>query len=149
MYKRIMAAVDENFATGPVLETAIAMAAQSRARLAVCYALDHTVFARREGQVLLANSVEQIESDMHGPAQEVVDRAAEAARASGLEVDTRIVESEKETVADMLARAALEWQADLLVVGMHRLGVERFFVASVAEALAKKATTSLLLVRSA
>lgn len=48
-------------------------------------------------------------------------------RAAGLEVDVRVVQSEASNVAEMLASAAAEWQADLLVLGSHsQRGIDRF-----------------------
>jgi nucleotide-binding universal stress UspA family protein len=81
-------------------------------------------------------------------AQGFLGKAAETARAAGVEVETKLIESEQKHVSDMLAEAAAEWKADLLIVGTHgRRGMERFFVGSVAERLVRKAETSLLLVR--
>ena len=150
MYQRIMVAIDDSFATSSVLATAINLAKLSGARLAICHALDQTLFAQKMGEIMLSNSVAEIEKNLRGGAQAFVDQAAELARAAGVEVETRIIESEAKQVAEMLAEAASEWHADLLVVGSHgRRGIDRFFVGSVAERLVQKANTSLLLVRPA
>ena len=137
MYQRIMVAIDDSFATSKVLATAINLAQLSGARLAICHALDQTLFAQKMGEIMLSSSVTAIESTLRGEAQSFVDQAAELARGAGLCVDTRLIESEAKQVAEMLAEAASEWQADLLVVG------------SVAERLVQKASSSLLLVRPA
>jgi nucleotide-binding universal stress UspA family protein len=150
MYKRIMVAIDDSFATSKVLESAIESARQHNAKLAICHALDETIFAQREAAIMLSKSVTQVTLNLKESAQEFVGKAAEIARAAGVEVEEIIVESEVGHVAEMLANAAAEWQADLLVVGTHsRRGLERFFVGSVAEQLVSKATTSLLLIRKA
>ena len=48
----------------------------------------------------------------------------------------------------MIADAAAQWNADLIVVGTHgRRGIERMLVGSVAENLVRLCTISLLLVR--
>ena len=48
----------------------------------------------------------------------------------------------------MIAAAAAEWRADLLVAAAHnRRGIERLFVGSFAEQLVRKVGASLLLVR--
>jgi len=148
MYKRIMVAIDDSFATSKVLTAAIELAVQQGARLAICHAIDETIFAQREAAIMLSSSVGQVTRNLKNSAQEFVDQAAEMVRKAGVEFETLIVESELGHVADMLAQASAEWQADLLVVGTHgRRGVERFFVGSVAEKLVSKASTSLLLVR--
>lgn len=148
MYKRIMVAVDESFMTNRVLDTAIDLAKASGAQLAICHAVDETIFAHREVEMMLPNSVGKAEYKMRLGAQGFLGKAAETARAAGVEVETKLIESEQKHVSDMLAEAAAEWKADLLIVGTHgRRGMERFFVGSVAERLVRKAETSLLLVR--
>jgi len=151
MYQRIMVAIDDSFATSSVLATAIEMAKQSGACLAICHAVDETLFAQKMGEIMLSNSVKSIENSLRGEAQAFVDQAAGLARAAGVAVETRLIASEAKQVADMLAQAASEWQADLLVVGSNdgKRGLDRFFVGSVASRLVQKARTSLLLVRGA
>ena len=150
MYQRIMVAIDDSFATSNVLATAIEMAKQSGASLAICHAVDETLFAQRMGEIMLSNSVTAIENNLRGEAQSFLDQAAGLARAAGVAVETRLIASEAKQVADMLAQAASEWQADLLVVGSNdgKRGLDRFFVGSVAGRLVQKARTSLLLVRA-
>ena len=149
MYQRIMVAIDDSFATSNVLATAIEMAKQSGASLAICHAVDETLFAQKMGEIMLSNSVSAIENNLRGEAQSFLDQAAEVARTAGVAVETRLIASEAKQVADMLAQAASEWHADLLVVGSNgKRGLDRFFVGSVASRLVQKARTSLLLVRA-
>ncbi|MCP5228276.1 universal stress protein [Accumulibacter sp.] len=148
MYKRIMVALDQSFMTSRVLDTAIELAKSTGARVAICHAIDETVLAQRDVAMMLPNSVGKTEARLRLGAQGFVEKAAETARAAGVEAETMVVESEKKHVSDMLIEAAAEWKADLLVVGTHGLrGVERFFVGSVAERLVRKGRRSLLLVR--
>ena len=98
MYARIMAGIDDQFATSKVFATALALARQFDAKLAFCHALDQTPLA--------------------------------------------------DNTADLLARAAEDWHADLLIVGLSdSRGVGRIFSEGVGVKLAVKAPTSLLLVR--
>jgi nucleotide-binding universal stress UspA family protein len=148
MYKRIMVAVDESFMTDKVLATAVELARLSGAQLAICHAVDETIFAQRNVAMMLPNSVGKAEYRLRVGAQGFLGEAAETARAGGIEAEIRLIESEEKHVSDMLAEASAEWKADLLVVGTHgRRGMERFFVGSVAERLVRKAEISLLLVR--
>ena len=148
MYKRIMVAVDESFMTSKVLGTAIEIAKSNGAKLAICHAIDETIFANREVEMMMPNSVGKAEYRLRLGAQGFLGKAADTARAAGVEVEIKLVESEQKHVSDMLADTSAEWQADLLVVGTHgRRGMERYFVGSVAERLVRKAGTSLLLVR--
>ena len=150
MYQRIMVAIDDSFATSRVLATAIEMAKLSGASLAICHAVDETLFAQKMGEIMLSNSVKSIENNQRGEAQAFVDQAAEVARQAGVAVETRLIASEAKQIADMLAEAAEQWHADLLVAGSNdQRGIDRFFVGSVASRLVQKARTSLLLVRGA
>jgi nucleotide-binding universal stress UspA family protein len=148
MYKRIMVAIDDSFMTSKVLGAAIELARTTGAQLAICHAVDETIFAQRNVAMMLPNSVGKAEYKMRLGAQGLLGKATETARAAGVEAEARLIESEEKHVSDMLAEASSEWNADLLIVGTHgRRGVERFFVGSVAERLVRKAETSLLLIR--
>lgn len=147
MYKRIMAAIDDGFADGRVLPAAIELARLCGAKLALCHALDQTMLAQREAEPMLPGGVAQAERNMRAEAHAFLEKAADLARRAGVEVEIRLAESESEHVTELLATAAEEWQADLLVVGMHEhRGVERLLGGGIAERLARKAGTSLHLV---
>ena len=149
MYQRIMVAIDDSFATSRVLATAVEMARLSGASLAICHAADETLFAQKMGEIMLSNSVSTIENTLRGEAKAFLEQAAEVARAAGVAVETQLIASEAKQVADMLAEAAEQWHADLLVAGSNdQRGIDRFFVGSVASRLVQKARTSLLLVRA-
>ncbi len=149
MYQRIMVAIDSNFAASKVLDAGIEMARNFGARMALCHALDDTILAQQFARVVLPDGISPIEDSLRNGATEFLMQAADIARAQGVETEIRLVDSETEHVPELLARAAAEWKADLLIVGMHaRLAVERLLGGSVAEQLARKAGVSLLLVRS-
>lgn len=148
MYKRIMVGIDESFMNTKVLDTAIELAKASGAELAICHAVDETIFASRQMEMMLPNSVGKAEYKLRLGASGLLGKAVETARAAGVAAQSRLIESEVSHVSDMLADAAAQWKADLIVVGTHgRRGMERYFVGSVAERLVRKAETSLLLVR--
>ena len=149
MYQRIMVAIDSNFAAGKGLDTGIEMARRFGARLALCHALDDTMLAQQFARVVLPDGITPIENFLRSGATEFLVQAADMARAKGIEAEIRLIDSETEHVPELLARDAVAWQADLLIVGMHASqGVGRLLGGSVAEQLARKAGVSLLLVRS-
>jgi nucleotide-binding universal stress UspA family protein len=148
MYQRIMAAIDSNFATSPVLEAAIQTAGKFGARLALCHALDDSILSQKTAQVVFPDGVRPIMDSLRSDAEAFLNEAAVLARQRSVETDVLLIESETEHVPEMLIRAAKEWQADLLVVGARQSqGVGRLLGGSVAEQLARKATVSLLLVK--
>ncbi|MFB0936323.1 MAG: universal stress protein [Propionivibrio sp.] len=149
MYQRIMVAIDSNFAAGKVLDTGIEMARNFGARLALCHALDDTILAQQFARVVFPDGISPIEDSLRSGATEFLTQAADIARAQGIETEIRLVDSETEHVPELLARAAEEWQADLLIVGVHASqAVERLLGGSIAEQLVRKAGISLFLVRS-
>lgn len=148
MYLRIIVAIDEGFMSSRVLTAAVDLAQKYDARLLICHAIDETIFAHREVEMMLPNSVGKAEYRLRLGAQGFLVEAAAQARAAGIEAEVKVVESERKSVPDLIAEAASDWQADLIVAGTHgRRGVERFFVGSVAEKLVRKTEVSLLLVR--
>jgi hypothetical protein len=106
MYKRIMVAVDESFMTSQVMEAAVELAKSTGAQMAICHAVDETILAQREVAMMLPNSVGKTEARMRLGAQGLLGRLAETARAAGIEVEIRLVESEQKHVSDMLIDAA-------------------------------------------
>ena len=81
---------------------------------------------------------------------EILEQAKSSVRT--LNIETRLLEAEAEYglngIAEVIALAAIDWGADLLVAGTaNRRGLERFFVGSVAEQLITKISSSILLVR--
>ena len=57
MYARIMAGIDDQFATSTVFATALALARQFDAKLALCHALDQTPLAQHGARVALPDGV--------------------------------------------------------------------------------------------
>jgi nucleotide-binding universal stress UspA family protein len=72
-------------------------------------------------------------------------KAAEKLRGIGFKADARVVESD---IRNGILDIAAEWKANLIVMGSHgRKGVKRFLLGSVAEAVARHAPCSVLIVR--
>jgi nucleotide-binding universal stress UspA family protein len=77
--------------------------------------------------------------------QEVVSRAEELLRASGLTVESRVLQGDPR---ETLVEEAREQHADLIVVGSHgRTGLERLVMGSVASHVVTHAPCSVLVVR--
>ena len=148
MYERIMAGIDDQFATSKVFATALALALQFDAKLALCHALDQTPLAQHGARVALPDGVAPVVASLRATAREFLDKAVATAREAGIDAEIRVIDSEHDNTADLLARAAEDWQADLLIVGLSdSRGVGRIFSEGVGVKLAVKAPTSLLLVR--
>jgi nucleotide-binding universal stress UspA family protein len=87
----------------------------------------------------------EIMKELFEQAQETVDRAGAELRTAGFNVKTRVAEAE---VRSGILDVAVEWHADLIVLGSHgRKGLQRFMLGSVAESVARGAYCSVLIVR--
>jgi len=79
------------------------------------------------------------------PAQELVERMAKELRSSGFKADTAVMVGDvRETIID----SAADWGANLIVVGSHGRGIQRFLLGSVAEFVARHAKCSVEIVRA-
>lgn len=130
MYKKIMVAIDGGETSQDVLDEAENIATSYNAALCIVHSINDA-------------ASEQAGKDLLGKAEASVD---------ALSIETRLLKSEAEfgssNIADVVAAAAIEWNADLVVVGTaNRRGLERFVIGSVAEQLIAKVDSSILLVR--
>jgi nucleotide-binding universal stress UspA family protein len=80
-------------------------------------------------------------------AEDLVTEGAKRLEAAGFQVSTSIKEGDAKSE---ILKFAEEWQPDLIVVGSHgRKGMDRFFLGSVSEAVARHARCSVQIVRLA
>ncbi len=78
-------------------------------------------------------------------AHEIVDRVSILLSSAGFRVSTDVKKGDARTI---ILEDAAEWRADLIVLGSHgRKGLQRFFLGSVSEAVARHAHCSVLIVR--
>lgn len=133
MFTKIMAAINDSETSMEALMEAKRMAVSHHATLRTVYALANSDEADQQvGLTLLER--------------------AKTAVGDGLDIETRVLQAEAEYglngIAEAVAGAANEWDADLVVVGTsHRRGLERLVIGSVAEQLVTKIDASILLVR--
>ena len=132
MYKKIMVAVDGSETGNQAVVEAENIANTYNATLCIVHSVGGDTEADKTAG---AEILEQAKSSV-----------------SGLNIETRLLEAEVEYglngITEAIAKATVEWGADLLVVGTaNRRGLERFFVGSVAEQLVAKVDASILLVR--
>lgn len=132
MYKRIMVAVDGSETARQALTEAENIANTYTATLCIVHSVGSDTASQKEtGAELLKQAKSSI---------------------NALNVETRLLEAEAgyglNGIAEAIAAATTDWNADLLVVGTsNRRGLERFIVGSVAEQLIAKVNSSILLVR--
>jgi nucleotide-binding universal stress UspA family protein len=78
-------------------------------------------------------------------ARELVDRVSITLSSAGFRVTASVAKGDARSI---ILEDAKEWHADLIVLGSHgRKGLERFFLGSVSEAVARHAHCSVEIVR--
>ena len=78
-------------------------------------------------------------------AKKTTDQAAGRLRTAGFKAESRVVEGD---IRNRILDTAEAWKPDLIVVGSHgRKGMAKFLLGSVAEAVARHARCSVLIVR--
>jgi len=136
MYKKIMVAVDGSDTAKRALMEAENIAKTYDAALCIVHSINLSVGV-------------DIEAERKAGA-EMLEQAKSLVNTSNTE--TRFLEAKTEFglngIVEAVAAAAIDWKADLLVVGTaNRRGLQRFFVGSVAEQLITEVNSSILLVR--
>jgi nucleotide-binding universal stress UspA family protein len=146
MFKRILVAVDASQTGELALQTAIGLAIESQAELRIVHAVDTVNI---NPGVEFPAPPEMTDSILKA-GQEVLREAEVKAAAAGLAAGTSLVtiDTMNERIPEAIANDAETWLADLIVIGTHgRSGLSRLFLGSVAEGVARVATTPVLLVR--
>lgn len=134
-FKRIVAAVDLSHAARPTLEFAAQLAELFNARLTAVHVIEPVALLEDlPAPVLHTDYAAVSEREFRDIVSRILDPTVEH--------ETRVG-----SVEPVLADLAIEWDADLLVVGSHGKGwVDRVIIGSTTERLLNKLPTSLLVV---
>lgn len=142
-YKRILVPVDGSPTSDKALAAAAEIARSNGGRLRIIHAVDELQYlsgfepSGQVGAIVRAN------------ADKVLKQAAGIAAAAGAESECELDDHPGERLGDRVARMALAWQADLIVVGTHgRRGVERVLMGSGAEEIIRLAPAPVLVIRA-
>ncbi|RQR34183.1 MULTISPECIES: universal stress protein [unclassified Burkholderia] len=146
MYQRIFAALDGSRSARLALDEAISLARDSGSLIiAVCVVSDAPRPVDVDSGYIDQRDRAGLDADQAAIA---VSDAETAFRLSGVRGIAQTIDAGGEDVSDVLARAAAECDADLIVMGTHgRRGVRRALLGSVAESLVRIANRPVLVVR--
>jgi len=138
---KILMGIDESKFSDDVLRAIVTQFRPEHAEVRVLHVLQPTAPAPPQMAPGYAPELE----DQKKPAHALVERIAKELRSAGFKVDTAVeVGDIRETVID----SAADWGADLIVVGSHGKGIQRFLLGSVAEFVARHAKCSVEIVRT-
>jgi len=140
---KILLAVDDSEFSDAATQKVIAQTRPRDTEVRVLHVME-PVFVTGELAVYIPD-ISSVKAERVKRAEELIGRTAQALRAAGLKVSTALEEGDPKSKIIDLAEA---WHADLIVVGSHgRKGLNRFFLGSVSEAVARHARCSVEIVR--
>ncbi|HEY4696744.1 MAG TPA: universal stress protein [Gallionella sp.] len=146
MYQRILVPIDGSATSERALQEAIKLAA-GKARLRLVYVIEEAYPLDAEGFAFIDYAA--LQEAVRKTGERALAQAAEKARNSGVTAQTALLEANGERVASVIDGEALNWPADLIVIGTHgRSGLSRLLLGSVAEDVVRGASVPVLLVRA-
>jgi nucleotide-binding universal stress UspA family protein len=146
MYKRILVAIDGSEAAQLALEEALKIAEAAQAIVTAVFVAEHAARLVDVGTGLIdAQPCTTAYAEAAKATLEDARAMFEQRKVRGL---TRTIDAYREDIAGVLCRAADECEADLVVMGTHgRHGIGRLLLGSAAEALLRRTTVPVLMVR--
>jgi nucleotide-binding universal stress UspA family protein len=142
---KILLAIDDSKFSEAAIEAVIRQAIPQETEVKVLHVIE-PIPIYPDGQAWgYGPEASQVLEEQRKEAEGLVARAGQTLREKNFKVMTAIEEGNpKEVIID----SAAEWHADLIVVGSHgRKTLDRFFMGSVSEAVARHAHCSVQIVR--
>jgi nucleotide-binding universal stress UspA family protein len=147
MYKRIIVPVDGSPTANKALVAALQLARDSGGRVRLIHVVEELAFV--DGYDMYGGQTGELLQVMREAGDKVLDAALEIARSAGVEADKQLFDRFGERLGEVVANAAREWNADLIVLGTHgRRGIGRVLLGSGAEQIIRLAPTPVLVIRS-
>lgn len=145
MYQRILIPFSATNTAFHAVRRGVEVAADNGAVLRIVHVMQGTeLFGAYER---LAGLRGRLARPVHHQVQASLDEAVQRALAAGVAADALIVDFAGASLGRAIARVAVEWNADLLVVGSQgRRGLQRLLLGSQAEQIARWSTVPVLLV---
>lgn len=147
MYKRILVPVDGSETSNKALVAALQMARDSGGRVRLIHVVEELAYL--SGYEQYGGYSGELIAVMRETGNKVLNDAMAIAQAAGVEADNLLFDNFGERLAEVVADAAKQWNADLVVVGTHgRRGVGRMLLGSGAEQILRLAPVPVLVIRS-
>lgn len=147
MYKRILVPVDGSDTSNKALVAALQMARESGGRVRLIHVVEELAYLT--GYEQFGGYSGALIAVMRETGNKVLNDAMAIAQAAGVEADNLLYDNFGARLAEVVADAAKQWNADLVVVGTHgRHGVGRVLMGSGAEQILRLAPVPVLVIRS-
>jgi nucleotide-binding universal stress UspA family protein len=146
MYERILVPVDGSPTSDAGLAEAVKLAKLTGARVQLLHVVDDMPFVM--GTDGFGTMSADILGVMKEAGQAVLNKARAVVEKSGVPVETVLFDTLDGRLSERVAKQALDWNANLIVLGTHgRRGVERMVLGSGAEQIVRSSPVPVLLVR--
>ncbi len=146
MYKRIIVPVDGSETSNKALVTALQLARITSARVRLVHVVEELSYLSGYGQ--FGGYSGDLITAIRAAGTKILNDSLAIAQSAGVEADTLLLDNLGGRLAEVVADAAKEWNADLIVVGTHgRRGVGRALLGSGAEQIIRLAPVPVLVVR--
>lgn len=148
MYSKILVAVDESDTSLHALKQAIELARKLSASLRMIHVLDMSWLPIGPE---VAIDTGALSAARRGVGEKIIAAARDTAQQAGFEAEAVLIETETpiQQVAEVIAREASRWGADLVVMGTHgRRGFQHLMLGSVAERMTRLSSGPVLLIPS-
>ncbi|MFZ2293948.1 MAG: universal stress protein [Polaromonas sp.] len=147
MYKRILVPVDGSETSNKALVTALQLAKDAGGRVQLIHVVEELAYL--SGYEQFGGYSDDLFKVMRENGTKVLDDGLAIAQAAGVEAEKMLFDDFGGRLAELVADAAKQWNADLIVVGTHgRRGVGRVLLGSGAEQIIRLAPVPILVVRS-
>ncbi len=146
MYKRILIPVDGSETSNKALVAALQLARTVGGRVRLIHVIEELTYLSGYGQ--FGGYSGELITAIREAGTKILGDAMAIAQSAGVEADTLLLDNFDGRLAEVVADAAKEWNADLIVVGTHgRRGVGRALLGSGAEQIIRLAPVPVLVVR--
>lgn len=147
MYKRIIVPIDGSPTATKALVAALQLARDAGGRVRLIHVVEELAFV--DGYDMYGGQTGELLQVMREAGDKVLDAALEVAQSAGVEADKQLFDRFGERLGEVVANAARDWNADLIVLGTHgRRGIGRVLLGSGAEQIIRLAPTPVLVIRS-
>ncbi|MDB5946323.1 MAG: UspA domain protein [Ramlibacter sp.] len=147
MFKRILVPVDGSQTATKALVAALQLARDGGGRVRLVNIVEELSAADSYGGY--GGYSEELVLALREGSERVLSDAMAVAQSAGVEADTMLYDKFGERLGEVIADAAMLWNADLVVVGTHgRRGIGRMFLGSGAEQIIRLSPVPVLVFRS-
>jgi nucleotide-binding universal stress UspA family protein len=145
MYQRILIPVDGSETATKAVITALQLARDSGGQVHLVHVVEGMTPLAADPYGAYSGEVIEI---MRQSGSKILEDALGVAKAAGITADTELFDNFGERLAEVVADAAIRFNADLIVVGTHgRRGLGRMMLGSGAEQIIRLAPVPVLVIR--